>query len=102
MTVSGLHKIPEQKEAAFDLIGGKSQGGSIYAIDHDEMLRLAFKQHLNPEIESDKTQLNQVWARMPTMSKWKRYSARHEDGNILFCKNVKTNEFSYCYSLYNC
>ena len=43
MTMLGQHKKAEPKEAAFDLIGGKSQGGSIYAIDHDEMLRLAFK-----------------------------------------------------------
>ena len=66
------------------------------------MLKLAFKNFLNPQTDDKKVQLDYVWARMPTLSRWKRYSARHEDGCILFCKNVKTNEFSYCYSLYNC
>ena len=81
---------------------GLHKGGNIYAIDHDEMLKLAFKNFLNPENDGKKIQLDYVWARMPTLSRWKRYSARHEDGCILFCKNVRTNEFSYCYALYNC
>jgi len=39
---------------------------------------------------------------MPTLTKWKRYIARYKDGNLLFCKDIKTNEFSYCYALFDC
>ena len=50
----------------------------------------------------DQTQLGFVWARMPTLSKWKRYIARYKDGNLLFCKDIRTNEFSYSYALFDC
>ena len=58
--------------------------------------------NLNPNKVEDQTQLGFVWTRMPTVSKWKRYIARYKDGNLLFSKDIKSNEFSYCYALYDC
>ena len=84
------------------LIQGKSQGGQIYDLDQSELIKLSFEKNLNPHSGEDQTQLGFVWARMPTLTKWKRYIARYKDGNLLFCKDIKTNEFSYCYALFDC
>ena len=41
-------------QSQYDLIKEKGKGGNIYAIDHDEMLKLAFKNFLNPETDDKK------------------------------------------------
>ena len=100
--VAPIQTAQKRRAEQKSLIQGKSQGGQIYDLDQSELIKLSFEKNLNPQIGDDQTQLGFVWARMPTLTKWKRYIARYKDGNLLFCKDIKTNEFSYCYALFDC
>lgn len=75
---------------------------NAYLLDHDEEVRISFRRWLNPRGSQFQVQLGYVWVHMPQQSKWRRWHARIKDGCLHFCKNVATNEFTYCYVLYNC
>lgn len=44
--------------------------------------------------------LGYVWARMPMHYIWRQYLARIDDGCLLFCRKITSNDYLYQYVLY--